>query len=249
MPVDGTVPPQLATGFIRLPGAYDVVGVAGSQLVLAGGDVPPSRDEQGNASGGQLITWDPATGTTDWVAGASTLIAAAEGQIAWIRTSCTECGVYVKDDGVLRVYPGVPSIDPTIPGALSPDGRFLAVAITGSWPGGGAGAVVHSVAVVDLRPTRRIAGRPQAGPPIVATPDIRSTAPVGMTWSSGGALLVRDTSDRVVAYEPRAGGTARMFAFRPREAPRTPTALAPRPNRIPHTMPPLHSPPTTVAAP
>ena len=68
-----------------------------------------------------------------------------------------------------------------------------------------------------------------------------------MTWSAGGALLVRDTSDRVVAYEPQAGGIARMFAFRPREAPRAPTALSARPTRIPHTMPPLNSPATTLA--
>jgi hypothetical protein len=232
MPVDGTVPPQLATGFIQLPSGYEVVGVAGSQLVLGGGD--------------QLMTWDPATRTADWVAGASMLVAAAEGQIAWVRTSCPQCGVYVKNEGVLRVFTEVPGLDPTIPGAFSPDGRFLALAITGTWPGGGAGAEVHSVAVVDLDPPRRIPGRPPVGPPAVATPDIRSTSPAAMTWSSGGALLVRDTSDRVVAYEPRAGGIARMFAFRPREAPRTPTPLAARPTRIPRTMPQVQSPPTTV---
>ena len=98
---------------------------------------------------------------------------------------------------------------PTVPGAFSADGRFLAVGITGAWPGGGTGAIVHAVAVVDLDPQHSFA---------VATPDIRSTTPVAMTWSGGGALLVRDTSDRIVAYEPLAGGIANMFAFRPRDA-------------------------------
>ncbi len=147
----------------------------------------------------------------------------------------------------MRVVNGISNHDPSVPGTFSPDGRFLALAITGSWPGGGAGAVVHGVTVVDLDPPRRIPGRPAPSPGPVATPDIRSTAPVAMTWSAGGALLVRDTSDRVVAYEPQAGGIARMFAFRPREAPRAPTALSARPTRIPHTMPPLNSPATTLA--
>ena len=53
-----------------------------------------------------------------------------------------------------------------------------------------------------------------------------------MTWSSGGALLVRDTSDRIVAYEPRAGGIANMFAFRPRDSGRRRPA-----HRDPHTHP------------
>ncbi len=153
----------------------------------------------------------------------------------------------MRRDGVIRVYNRLPNVDSSVQGAFSPDGRFLALAIAGAWPGGGAGAVVHSVTVVDVDPPRSIPGRPPVGPPIVATPDIRSTSPVAMTWSSGGALLVRDTSDRVVAYEPLAGGIARMFAFRPREAPRAPTPLAARPTRIPHTMPPLNSPATTLA--
>jgi hypothetical protein len=232
MPVDGTVPPQLATGFIQLPSGYEVVGVAGSQLVLARGD--------------QLVTWDPATRTTEFVALSATLVAAAEDSIAWIRNGCDECGIFVRREGALRVINGVSNLDAAVSGAFSPDFRFLALAITGSWPGGGAGTEVHSVTVVDLDPPPRYTGSPPAvgGPPAVATPDIRSTSPVAMTWSSGGALLVRDTSDRVVAYEPRAGGIARMFAFRPREAPRAPTPLAARPTRIPRTMPPPSSPPT-----
>ena len=128
-----------------------------------------------------------------------------------------------------------------MPGAFSPTGRFLAVAITGAWPGGGTGAIVHGVAVVDLD------GPHQFGPPYVATPDIRSTTPVAMTWSSGGALLVRDTSDRIVAYEPHAGGIANMFAFRPRDQ-RPPTSLTAIPMRIPHTLPPVERPATDDAA-
>ena len=69
-----------------------------------------------------------------------------------------------------------------------------------------------------------------------------------MTWSSGGALLVRDTSDRIVAYEPRAGGIANMFAFRPREQ-RPPSTLTAIPSRIPHTLPPRDPPPTTLPPP
>ncbi|HMK10430.1 MAG TPA: hypothetical protein VK461_02495, partial [Acidimicrobiales bacterium] len=45
MPIDGRVPPQLATGYIRLPDGYDVVGVAGRELVVSGED--------------GLRTWDP----------------------------------------------------------------------------------------------------------------------------------------------------------------------------------------------
>jgi hypothetical protein len=239
MPVDGTVPPQLATGFIALPDNSSVVGVAGGELVLS---VRTDLSEPY-----ELVTWDPATRTTEFLARAATLVAAGEDRIAWIRNGCESCGIYVRRDGVMRVVNGISNHDPSVPGTFSPDGRFLALAITGSWPGGGAGAVVHGVTVVDLDPPRRIPGRPAPSPGPVATPDIRSTAPVAMTWSAGGALLVRDTSDRVVAYEPQAGGIARMFAFRPREAPRAPTALSARPTRIPHTMPPLNSPATTLA--
>jgi hypothetical protein len=238
MPVDGTVPPQLATGFIALPDNSSVVGVAGGELVLS---VRTDLSEPY-----ELVTWDPATRTTAFVARSATLVAAAERSIAWIPTGCDDCGIYVRRDGVIRVYNRLPNVDPSVQGAFSPDGRFLALAIAGAWPGSG-GAVVHSVTVVDVDPPRSIPGRPPVGPPIVATPDIRSTSPVAMTWSSGGALLVRDTSDRVVAYEPLAGGIARMFAFRPREAPRAPTPLAARPTRIPRTMPPLDSPATTLA--
>ena len=233
MPVDGTVPPQLATGFIRLPEGYEVVGVAGSQLVLSATDKA--------LESGALQTWDPETRTTAFVTQRGSLLAAADGALAWTRPGCTACGIYVRRGDTLRVVTEVPNLDPTVPGAFSPDGRFLAVAITGSWPGGGTGAIVHAVAVVDLD------GPGQLGPPDVATPDIRSTTPVGMTWSAGGALLVRDTSDRIVAYEPRAGGTARMFAFRPREAPRPPTALTPMESRTPHTLPSTGSPRTTLA--
>jgi hypothetical protein len=239
MPVDGTVPPQLATGFIALPDNSSVVGVAGGELVLS---VRTDLSEPY-----ELVTWDPATRTTEFVARSATLVAAAERSIAWIPTGCDDCGIYVRRDGVIRVYNRLPNVDSSVQGAFSPDGRFLALAIAGAWPGGGAGAVVHSVTVVDVDPPRSIPGRPPVGPPIVATPDIRSTSPVAMTWSSGGALLVRDTYDRVVAYEPLAGGIARMFAFRPREAPQAPTPLAARPTRIPHTMPPLNSPATTLA--
>ncbi|RPI08647.1 MAG: hypothetical protein EHM63_05940 [Actinobacteria bacterium] len=239
MPVDGTVPPQLATGFIALPDNSSVVGVAGGDLVLS---VRTDLSEPY-----ELVTWDPGTHATEFVARSATLVAAAESLLAWIPNECDGCGIFVRRDGVIRVLNGIPNVDSHVAGAFSPDGRFLALAVTGNWPGGGSGAIVHGVTVVDLDPPRRIPGRPPpVGPPVVATPDIRSTAPVAMTWSSGGALLVRDTSDRVVAYEPRAGGTARMFAFRPHEAPRAPTPLAARPTRIPHTMPPLDSPATTL---
>ncbi len=239
MPVDGTVPPQLATGFVALPDNSSVVGVAGGELVLS---VRTDLSEPY-----ELVTWDPATRTTEFLARAATLVAAGEDRIAWTRHGCESCGIFVRRDGVMRVVNGISNHDPSVPGTFSPDGRFLALAITGSWPGGGAGAVVHGVTVVDLDPPRRIPGRPPPAPGPGAPPHNRATAPVAMTWSAGGALLVRDTSDRVVAYEPQAGGIARMFAFRPREAPRAPTALSARPTRIPHTMPPLNSPATTLA--
>ena len=69
-----------------------------------------------------------------------------------------------------------------------------------------------------------------------------------MTWSSSGALLVRDTSDRIVAYEPRAGGLANMFAFRPHDQ-RPPTSLTAIPMRPPHTLPPVNDPPPTTLPP
>ncbi len=231
MPVDGTVAPQLATGFIRLPQGYEVAGVAGSQLVLSStGD---------SADSGALQTWDPETRATDFVTQRGSLLAAADGALAWTRPGCLECGIYVRRGDIINVISSVPNLDPTVPGAFSPDGRFLAVGITGAWPGGGTGAIVHAVAVVDLDPQHYFA---------VATPDIRSTTPVGMTWSSGGALLVRDTSDRIVAYEPSAGGIANMFAFRPREQ-RPPSNLTALPSRIPHTLPPRDPPPTTLPPP
>ena len=233
MPVDGTVPPQLATGFIRLPDGFDVVGVAGPQLVLSanGKSLNPS----------ELRTWDPETRSTSFITQQGLLIAAADGALAWTRPGCGDCGIYLRRGDTISIVTGVPNVDPTVPGAFSPDGRFLAVAITGAWPGGGTGAIVHGVAVIDLDQTH------DHGAFGIATPDIRSTTPVGMTWSGGGALLVRDTSDRIVAYEPHAGGTARMFAFRPREAPRPPTSLTEMGTRIPHTMPSTGTPPTTLA--
>ena len=229
MPVDGTVPPQLATGFIRLPDGSEVVGVAGSDLVLSGGDGPLDPFE--------LQTWDPESRETKFVTRNGRLIAAAEDALAWTPPNCADCGIYLRRGDTISVVKAVPNVDSTVPGAFSPDGRFLAVAITGAWPGGGTGAIVHSVAVIDLDEEHYFE---------VATPDIRSTTPVVMTWSGGGALLVRDTSDRIVAYEPRAGGIARMFAFRPREAPRPPTSLTEMGTRIPHTMPFTGSPPTTL---
>jgi len=233
MPVDGTVPPQLASGFIRLPEGYEVAGVAGKRLVLSGTASSLDPDE--------ILTWDPDTRTTDFVTRHGQLIAAADGALAWTRPGCGDCGIYLRRGDTTTVITAVPNVDPTVPGAFSPDGRFLAVAITGSWPGGGTGAIVHAVAVIDLDPMRNYFQ--------VATPDIRSTTPVAMTWSSGGALLVRDTSDRIVAYEPRAGGIANMFAFRPREQ-RPPTGLTSIATRIPHTLPPVNdSPPTTLPPP
>ncbi len=232
MPVDGTVPPQLATGFIRLPAGFEVAGVAGSELVLAGNPDTPNAQE--------LWTWDPETRTTAFVTEHGALLAASDDSLAWTRPGCPECGIYLRRGDTISIVKEVPNVDPVTPGAFSPDGRFLAIAITGNWPGGGTGAIVHAVAVVDLDPEHYFQ---------VATPDIRSTTPVAMTWSGGGALLVRDTSDRIVAYEPHAGGIARMFAFRPREAPRTPTPLTAMATRIPHTMPPTGSPPTTLAPP
>ncbi len=227
-PVDDTVPPQLATGFIRLPEGYEVAGVAGSQLVLSA-----------TGDSGALQTWDPETRTADFVTQRGSLLAAADGALAWTRPGCLECGIYVRRGDTVRVITEVPNLDSTVPGSFSPDGRYLAVAITGSWPGGGTGAIVHAVAVVDLDPDHYST---------VATPDIRSTTPVGMTWSSGGALLVRDTSDRIVAYEPRAGGIANMFAFRPREQ-RPPSSLTAIPFRTPHTLPAHDPPPTTLPPP
>jgi hypothetical protein len=230
MPVDGTVPPQLATGFIRLPDGFDVVGVAGAQLVL-------STDEA-SLNPFELRTWDPATRSTRSVTHRGSLLAASDAALAWTRPGCEDCGIYLRRGDTISIIQSVPNLDPSVPGAFSPDGRFLAVAITGAWPGGGTGAIVHSVAVVDLDRGHYFE---------VATPDIRSTTPVAMTWSGGGALLVRDTSDRIVAYEPHAGGIARMFAFRPREAPRPPTSLTEMGTRIPHTMPLTGTPPTTLA--
>jgi hypothetical protein len=234
MPVNGTVPPQLATGFIRLPEGYEVAGVAGKRLVLS--STPQSLDPY------EILTWDPETRTTDVVTQKGALLATGDDSLAWTRPGCAECGIYVRRGDTIRAVKEVPNLDPSVPGAFSTDGRFLAVAITGAWPGGGTGAIVHSVAVVDLD------GPLQFGPPYVATPDIRSTTPVAMTWSSGGALLVRDTSDRIVAYEPRAGGLANMFAFRPRDQ-RPPTSLTPIPMRIPHTLPPVNDPPPTTLPP
>ena len=211
MPVDGTVPPQLATGFIALPDNSSVVGVAGRELVLS---VRTDLSEPY-----ELVTWDPATRTTEFIARAATLVAAGEGRIAWVRNGCESCGIYVRRDGVMRVVNGISNHDPNVPGTFSQDGRFLALAITGSWPGGGAGAIVHGVTVVDLDPPRRRSWAPCA----LAGARRHARHPVDCSGRddlvSGGALLVRDTSDRVVAYEPQAGGIARMFAFRPREAP------------------------------
>jgi hypothetical protein len=234
MPVSGTVPPQLATGFIRLPEGYEVAGVAGKRLVLSGTAQSLDRDE--------IVTWDPETRTTDFVTQRGSLLAAGDDALAWWQPGCADCGIYVRRGDTIRVVKEVPNLDPSVPGAFSTDGRFLAVAITGAWPGGGTGAIVHGVAVVDLD------GPHQFGPPYVATPDIRSTTPVAMTWSSGGALLVRDTSDRIVAYEPHAGGIANMFAFRPRDQ-RPPTSLTAIPMRIPHTLPPVSAPPPTTLPP
>jgi hypothetical protein len=231
MPVDGTVPPQLATGFVRLPEGYEVAGVAGKQLVLSG--TVESLDPEG------IVTWDPDTRTTDFVTQRGSLLAAADGALAWTRPGCPDCGIYLRRGDTTTVVTGVPNVDPTVPGAFSPDGRFLAVAITGTWPGGGTGAIVHAVAVIDLDPRHYFQ---------VATPDIRSTTPVAMTWSGGGALLVRDTSDRIVAYEPHAGGLANMFAFRPRDQ-RPPSTLTAIPTRIPHTLPPVNDPPPTTLPP
>jgi hypothetical protein len=170
------------------------------------------------------------------------LLAASNDALAWVRPDCAQCGIYLRRGDRLSVIMGAPNVDPAVPGAFSPDGRFLAVAITGAWPGGGTGATVHAVAVIDLDQST------DHGAFGIETPDIRSTTPVGMTWSGGGALLVRDTSDRIVAYEPEAGGIANMFAFRPREQ-RPPTTLTTMAARTPHTMPPLRSPPTTVPIP
>ena len=234
MPVDGTVPPQLASGFIRLPEGYEVAGVAGKRLVLSGTASSLDPDE--------ILTWDPDTRTTDFVTQTGSLLATGDDSLAWTLPGCADCGIYVRRGATIRIVNEVPNLDPSVPGAFSPDGRFLAVGITGSWPGGGTGAIVHAVAVIDLDGPR------QFGPPYVATPDIRSTTPVAMTWSSGGALLVRDTSDRIVAYEPRAGGIASMFAFRPREQ-RPPTGLTSIATRIPHTLPPLNDPPPTTLPP
>ena len=94
MPVDGTVPPQLATGFIALAPGSEVVGRRRRRARARGRPVDPH----------QLVTWDPATRTTDFVARSATLVAAAEGSIAWIRNGCDECGIYVRRDGVIRVY-------------------------------------------------------------------------------------------------------------------------------------------------
>ena len=227
MPIDGRVPPQLATGYIRLPDGYDVVGVAGDRLVLSGDD--------------GLRTWDPESRLLEFVSRRGTLLAASDDTLAWARPDCLQCGIILRRGDTTSVIGNVPNLDPSVPGALSADGRYLAVAITGAWPGGGTGAIVHAVAVIDLDQ------RDAHGAFDVRTPDIRSTTPVGMTWSGGGALLVRDTSDRIVAYEPEAGGIANMFAFRPREQ-RPPTPLTSMATRIPHTMPPLpSSPPTTYA--
>ena len=190
MPVNGTVPPQLATGFIRLPDGYEVAGVAGKELVLSG--TVKSLDPY------EIVTWDPDTRSADFVTQRGSLLAAADGALAWTRPGCPDCGIYVRRGDTIRIVKEVPNLDSSVPGAFSADGRFLAIAITGAWPGGGTGAIVHGVAVVDLD------GPHQFGPPYVATPDIRSTTPVAMTWSGGGALLVRDTSDRIVAYEPHA---------------------------------------------
>jgi len=217
MRIDGRVLPQLATGFVRLPDGYDVVGVAGDQLVLSGAD--------------GLRTWDPSSRLLSFVSGHGTLLASSAESIVWTRPDCTSCGIFLLRGDRLSLITGVANVDPTVPGAFSPDGRFLAVAITGAWPGGGTGAVVHAVAVIDLDPTN------DHGAFDVQTPDIRSTTPVGMTWSSGGALLVRDTSDRIVAYEPIAGGMANMFSFRPRDQ-RQPTTLTSIAPRIPHASPP-----------
>ena len=202
MPVNGTVPPQLATGFIRLPDGYEVAGVAGKELVLSG--TVKSLDPY------EIVTWDPDTRSADFV----TQRGLASRCRRWCArldaaraapTAASTCGGATPSASSKRCRTSTPRCR----GRSLRTGRFLAIAITGAWPGGGTGAIVHGVAVVDLD------GPHQFGPPYVATPDIRSTTPVAMTWSGGGALLVRDTSDRIVAYEPHAGGIANMFALPP----------------------------------
>ena len=172
------------------------------------------------------------------------LIAAADDALAWTPPDCTDCGIFLRRGDTISVVKAVPNVDPTVPGAFSTrrsvprcrDHRAHG-------PEAAQGAIVHSVAVVDLDKAH-LFGRARR----TSRSDIRSTTPVAMTWSSGGARSVRDTSDRIVAYEPRAGGIARMFAFRPRERPppsdadpsHTETCRPQRPS--PPTMPPTADP-------
>ncbi len=105
MPVDGTVPPQLATGFIRLPDGYEVVGVAGPQLVL-------SRNEQ-SLNPFELRTWDPETRTTSFVTQQRTLVASADGaRRRGPVPSCADCGIYLRRGDTISVVRGGPERRP-----------------------------------------------------------------------------------------------------------------------------------------
>ncbi len=110
MPVDGTVPPQLATGFIRLPEGYEVVGVAGRQLVLSGTETSLNPFE--------LRTWDPETRTTSFVTQHGTLIAAGDGALAWTRPGCADCGIYLRRGDTISIVKAVPNVDPTVSGGV-----------------------------------------------------------------------------------------------------------------------------------
>ncbi len=88
MPVNGTVPPQLATGFIRLPEGYEVAGVAGKRLVLSSAVKSLGPYE--------ILTWDPETRTTDFVTQRGSLLAAGDDSVAWTLPGCADCGIYVR---------------------------------------------------------------------------------------------------------------------------------------------------------
>src|SRR6185295_11850702 len=103
MPVDGTVPPQLATGFIRLPDGSEVVGVAGSDLVLSGGDGPLDPFE--------LQTWDPESRETKFVTRNGRLLAAADDALAWTPPNCADCGIYLRRGDTISVMKAVPNVD------------------------------------------------------------------------------------------------------------------------------------------
>ena len=174
---------------VRLPPGYVIVRGTGYGLLLA----PVSQPPAGTAD----RLWDPATARSGQAF--DQVLAASPGEIAWAAPCDPRCRVQALDLATgRRTAVTLPAGSSAVSGAFSPDGDFLAVAVSaGSGSDNGDLAVRLEVAPV-------ASGRLAVVPGTFASSD----ALVGFGWPGGGDSLVAEfrftTKTQLASWHPGA---------------------------------------------